>query len=532
MPDARRRSCLIMLAICLALSPAWSHPAQPPAPAQPDLPPLGRSRFDQLIGNAPVPYPYSRLAQIIQAQMQPDPGGMPTLKTTLIPLGRSLQKNAGAPDFFRFPRVVAAADGLNKPGVAPLQDRLFLGFHEKGEVIEVISYNDTAGRFEFQVVRDYAPGKTPQVFYARRNLCLACHQNAAPIFARPLWDETPANPEIARRLRATRRDFYGVKLSGTDIAYFIDAATERANLFSVWQTLWQQACGEGETGDRCRMEAFAAALDYARSGSLPAANALPTLDLNWKTRWPQGLPIPNPDLPNRDPLAAMPDAANDPLLPRPPLEIWKAPDKTAFIVGLAGMLDAAVVKQSTLKQLRQRDLSAALERLRARGELGARPFSLSLLHALQAELGMARKIAPLRLPIARTEAASQISGAHALFRTQCGLCHDSTANFPPNFLHGDDAAVSARLDHCAERIYYRLSMWHIAETRRGKSPMPPPSILAARGIDTETWTHSPAMAALLEDVRLRIRAQNGQPEALLARRFEQLRACLPDPVAP
>ena len=187
-----------------------------PAFAQDDLPPVGRSRFDQLIGNAPVPYPFARLVKTINRQMQPDPGGLPPLKVTLIPLGRSLQRNAGAPDFFHFPRVVAAADGDNRPGVAPLKDRLFLGYHEKGEVVEVISYNDAAGRFEFQVVRDYAPGKTPKLFYARRSLCLACHQNAAPIFARPLWDETPANPAIAARLKDARRDFYRVKLTGKD----------------------------------------------------------------------------------------------------------------------------------------------------------------------------------------------------------------------------------------------------------------------------------------------------------------------------
>ncbi len=34
-----------------------------PAFAQDDLPPVGRSRFDQLIGNAPVPYPFSRLVK-------------------------------------------------------------------------------------------------------------------------------------------------------------------------------------------------------------------------------------------------------------------------------------------------------------------------------------------------------------------------------------------------------------------------------------------------------------------------------------
>ena len=498
-----------------------------PAQAQDDLPPVGHSRFDQLIGNAPVPYPFSRLVKKINRQMQVDASGLPPLKITLIPLGRSLQRNAGAPDFFHFPRVVAAADGSNFPGVEPLKDRLFLGFHEKGKVVEVISYNDAAGRFEFQIVHDYQAGKTPQVFYARRGLCLACHQNAAPIFARPLWDETPANPAIAARLREARRDFYGVKLTGTDIAYFIDAATERANLFSVWQTLWQQGCGQGEAGDRCRMEAFAAALDYARTGSLPAPAILTALDRRWTSLWPRGLPIPNPDLPNRDPLAALPDPANDPLLLRLPLETWKIPDKIAFVVGLARMLDASAVKQ-----LRRHELNAALERLRARGELSARPFSQSLLHALLAEFGMSHKTISIKLPPVRTEAVVQATGAHALFRTHCGQCHDSTASIPPNFLHGDDTAVNDRLDHCAERIFYRLSMWNVAEGQRGKSPMPPLAILAARGVDASSWTRSPYLAALRDDVRQRIRAQGGQPENVLMRPFEQLRSCLPPTTAP
>ena len=248
---------------------------------EPDLPPVGHSRFDELVGDRPVPYPLPRLLNAISRQMQAEPGGLPALKVTLIPLGRSLQRNAGAPDFFRLPRVVAAADGSNRPGFAPIRDRLFLGFHEKGEVVEVISYNDAAGRFEFQVVRDYAAGKTPRVFYAPRSLCLACHQNAAPIFARPLWDETPANPAIAARLKKTGRDFYGVKITGTDIAYLIDAATDRANLFAIWQTLWKEGCGAGAEGDQCRRDAFAAALDYATERTLPAAGALPALTRAW-----------------------------------------------------------------------------------------------------------------------------------------------------------------------------------------------------------------------------------------------------------
>ena len=123
------------------MKPAWltimlaASLASLPAHATGDLPPVGHSRFDQLVGDKPVPYPFARLLRSINRQMRTDAGGLPPLKVTLIPLGRSLQRDAGAPDFFHFPRVVAAADGDALPGIAPLKDRLFLAYHEKGGVI-------------------------------------------------------------------------------------------------------------------------------------------------------------------------------------------------------------------------------------------------------------------------------------------------------------------------------------------------------------------------------------------------------------
>ncbi|MEW5967740.1 MAG: hypothetical protein AB1720_12230 [Pseudomonadota bacterium] len=509
-----------MRALALGLLLMFGTLSLPAHALEPDLPPAGHSRFDQLIGKAPVPYPFPRLLHTINRQMHTGADGLPPLKVTLIPLGRSLQRDAGAPDFFHDPRVVAAADGEARPGVAPLKDRLFIGFHEKGEVIEVISYNDVAGRFEFQVVRDYAKGKTPQVFYVQRSLCLACHQNAAPIFARPLWDETTANPALVARLKTARRDFYGIKPSGTDIAYFIDNATDRANLFSVWQTLWQHGCGAGDAGARCRQEAFAAALDYARHGRLPAANSLPRLDEQWAARWPRGLAIPNPDLPNRDPLAALQDPAGDPLLLRPPLETWRTPDKTAFVVGLAGMLDAHAVRQ-----LGHADLSAALERLRTGGQLAQRPFSHALLDALHAVRGLPPRPHPASLPPARIEPATATPGASpmaAAFRTHCASCHDTALPHPPSFLRGNPAEVDARLAHCAERIFVRLSA---ASAARPVAPMPPAAALAGRGITPAQWAASPDLAELRRLARAALPGRDA--DALLHRPYASLRPCLP-----
>jgi mono/diheme cytochrome c family protein len=486
-----------------------------------DLPPVGRSRFDELVGHAPVPFPFARLRKSIEAQMRPDPGGLPTLKTTLVPLGRSLQRHAGAPDFFRFPRVVAAADGLNKPGYAPLQDRLFLGYHEKGEVIEVISYNDAAGRFEFQVVRDYAPGKTPRVFYARRSLCLACHQNGAPMFARPLWDETSANPEIARRLRAARHDFYGLRFGGTDIAYFIDAAADRANLFATWQTLWHEGCGTGGTGDACRRDAFAAALGYATAGSLPAADALPALSRNWAKQWPQGLAIPNADLPNRDPFFPLADPAHDPLRLRPPQAVWRQPDVIAFAVGLAGMLDASLIER--LRPIDAARRAAALDRLHAHGGFAAQTFDAAPLRALAAELGVAPAVRSSRLPAARTEPASASSATRQVFTRRCAACHDTTLAHPPNFLHGQSAQVEAQIDRCAERMYVRVSQAALSEKERRVAPMPPPSALK----DAHAWPGSADFLTIRSDLAARLTRQGRDPQAVLRLPYARLAACPP-----
>ena len=154
----------------------------------------------------------------------------------LIPLGRSLQRHAAENgDYFRYPRVVIAVTGEAADSTTPyLKDRLYLGFHEKAETLEVISYNPAAGRFEFQVADDYRAGGTARLRYANRALCLACHQNAAPIFSRQSWDESSANPRIATSLGAAAPGFYALAWrAGVDIPNAIDDATDRANLLPL-----------------------------------------------------------------------------------------------------------------------------------------------------------------------------------------------------------------------------------------------------------------------------------------------------------
>ena len=186
-------SFVLLLWLCLACSAANAEPVWVVAPGDPgpDIPPQGRSLFDHLTsegGRQIVPFPYEALVASLQEKLDSEDAYLgQTVKQVLIPLGRSLQREAAAPHFFASPRVVLAVD--TEPATSStdtgilLRDRLFIGYLEAANVLEVISYNEAAARFEFQVVHDYRAGGDPQVVYARRLVCTACHQNSAPIFA-------------------------------------------------------------------------------------------------------------------------------------------------------------------------------------------------------------------------------------------------------------------------------------------------------------------------------------------------------------
>ncbi|HVK56885.1 MAG TPA: hypothetical protein VM532_17885 [Burkholderiales bacterium] len=337
-----------------------------------NLPPVGRSLFDFVAtkrkGDKVVydlPFPFEALTKRIQR----DASGA-SLKQVLIPLGRSLQRTAAAPEFFKYPRVVTAVDGelaftrTSPFKTAPLllKDRLYLGYQEKADLIEVISYNEAAARFEFQLVKDYRPGGKPKVFYANRAVCMSCHQNGAPIFSRQVWGETNANPKVAALLKSFRREAYGIPVErGVDVPNAIDNATDRANTFAAYQLLWREGCGGEDAGAiRCRVGLFKALLQYKLSGERDfdqsaeyRSQVAERIAANGKRAWPIGLAIGDPDIPNRDPLpgeaglglsneftaaaTGKSDEANarrmlanlsnipfafDPLNPRPALEVW------------------------------------------------------------------------------------------------------------------------------------------------------------------------------------------------------------------
>jgi hypothetical protein len=322
----------------VAREPVW---VVDPATPGPDTPPAGASLFDEITtlpdGRRQVPFPFDKLIQRFEAAA----GCSATascVRSVLLPLGRSLQRVAASPDYFRFPRIVS---GVVADGRGPwlLRDRLYVGYQERAGIVEIISYNETAQRFEFQQIKNYRAGAEPQVFQARRTVCVACHQNQAPIFPRQVWDETNANPLLIAKLGAERQSYFGVDVQGsTDIANALDDATDRSNRLALVQRLWREGCGTADEGARCRSAVFSAAVQFTLTerraydmGSIEFREAIETLQSNARRHWPAGLAVPNPDLPNRDPLAALNGADGlaashvpaqlDPLLPRPALEL-------------------------------------------------------------------------------------------------------------------------------------------------------------------------------------------------------------------
>lgn len=306
----------------------------------PNVPPVGRSLFDHLTmvddGNGKkrqeIPFPFSKLMASIQGKLRPEaqtPGY--GLKGVLIPLGRSLQRSASAPDFFRFPRTVIGVDGFplqNGIGTGPfLRDRLFVGYNEKAAVLEIISYNEAAGRFEYQIAHDYNEGGKAKAVYANRSVCLSCHQNGTPIFSDQPWQETNAHKEVSSRILAAMAGappsaFDGQRYMGVPISVpeaqpqGIDNAKFRANLIPATHFLWQRLCesagGSNEGSAKCRAQALALAIKMGFTNQLDetsplfasseSGDFLSTLTAAWKKQWPSGLLISSPRIPNRNPL--------------------------------------------------------------------------------------------------------------------------------------------------------------------------------------------------------------------------------------
>jgi hypothetical protein len=295
-----------------AFDPAsLSYKAIPPT----DLPPEGtRSLFDHIIKeNGSLPYPLENLTALIASY---DAEGRAPI-TVLIPDGRSLLKGQAN---FHQPRIIVAADPRPAPTDAELgpqlRGRLFLGFVEGAAEIEVISYNEEAGRFEFQLVKDYRDGGSPRIVYAKRAICTTCHAGAAPIFPVRPWEETSGQPAIsaaishARKAKADDRYHGAALVNALSAPETIDELTEIGNVIPSLQRVWIDGCGGDATkGAACRRQMLKLALRYmVRPTEFSAADAeYRKLVEMQQSSWPAaGITLANGDLLNRNPFVDKP----------------------------------------------------------------------------------------------------------------------------------------------------------------------------------------------------------------------------------
>jgi len=564
-----------------------------------NLPPVGRSLFDFLITKEvngkkiyDIPFPFSAFVAQIESHLH-SRDTPPVLKRLLIPVNRSLQRRAGEGAYFIYPRAVLAVDTeinstLGLSGMH-LKDRLFIGYHEKTGVLEVVSYNEAAGRFEFQIISNYRAGGTPTVRYANRALCMACHQNQSPIFARPMWDETNVNPKIAALLAHQRRQYHGFPIrQGTGTVQAFDDATDRANDMSLAQLLWREGCEQpnhSEQAISCRAELLKWVLHYGLSkGSIPdwrTTNEPPPSFLSaWRARWPQGLAIPNPDIPNRNPfryvaVSEFPGLSEvqatalegreprsifrgpyEPTQPREPFETWTIPDTPQtlervlasfaqfFTKADLNRLERLVHRQP--ERLRQTLSALAQQTVIGRTDVFAnQPFRrVTVLDALDRQLGAPRVARcclddrgmppPVDDEIAShhaTDAAQEasLSDEPKMFHQYCGACHHGADTFPPNFLHGSSAQVKANLAQCADRIFVRLRMWDIAGPEQLEAPMPPAMHLSHHRVSLDQWKSHPDLQALRKEAVATIQQKRGatfSPDNLLQQDYDTLPICL------
>ena len=101
---------VLLITSTVRAAPQWIEHASSPGP---DYPANGVSRFDQMFlqsdGIYRIPYPFTKLIETLEARVIN--GSSRSVRQVLVPIGRSLQRDTPAPNYFHYPRSVIAIEG-------------------------------------------------------------------------------------------------------------------------------------------------------------------------------------------------------------------------------------------------------------------------------------------------------------------------------------------------------------------------------------------------------------------------------------
>ena len=335
----------------------------------PDLPPTGRSLFDHLverIGGVLPTNAHDLVAQIEKTARS-------ETAESIFPFSRSLQK--GSVDLTNPRELFATLSRKTLP--ADVGDFLnsfdgrgvYFGHSPNAKTLEVISYNEKAGRYEFQIVRGFGPGLQPKVYYAPRALCMSCHQNGGPIFPIGGWNESEKNQKINAALK---KQGYFDQPGRRQIEPFFDHdgaarydAAVREGFEShadLFQRIWAQGCGSsGRRSLECRKQILTLVFETgARTKSRTSRTSRDVVkslkDILRKT-WPEtGIEVFSSFIANRDPDVYPPGMPLpkelDPLTLRGPVQILHfEPGPDPDTVRMTGSETPDMVRPETLAEV-------------------------------------------------------------------------------------------------------------------------------------------------------------------------------------
>lgn len=186
--------------------------------------------FEVLINknHGEIPYPFERLASMLRSQAKDGFNGL------ILPFSRSLQRKYVTIDT---PRILLSINSNDLDDITHLPHTpfsyaerqipvLYVAYTEGSPRLEVISWNELLGTFEFLVVSDYEKQNKPRLLRPDRALCMSCHQSGGPVFSHSPWNEVASlggNIPLQRQLL----DKFGPRYHGI----FIQRETEQVSKF-------------------------------------------------------------------------------------------------------------------------------------------------------------------------------------------------------------------------------------------------------------------------------------------------------------
>lgn len=467
------------------------------AQADGGLPTQGRSDFDLLIaknGNT-IPNTFEGLWRLVNDH------SLYSGKSSFIPHGRSLQRNLSD---FASPRVLytngESSSGYGKDSKLPTsladlsnylpQANIFLAYTKRSNTVEVISYNETLGRYEFQIIRNFGPGLEPKLMYTPRGLCLSCHQNEGPIFSHFPWNETDHNFAVNREMRRTMpfAETHGLLQVAEDGTFTetttsFDLAVRRAAKLLGFQKLWHEGCGpqgstQASTCHRLILEMMLVDPQHRKPSHVQELEAI------LRGSWPRGgLQLVSSELIDRTTDVPFDPKPTEPIFdPLQPLQsthfpILKDPGN-AGITAVFSFSEVKLIKE----QLTHQDVSEILsspefDAIWANSIFNRRAFIETLSRKIGQTPSVSWSNLATQVPAAVLDKFEvQADGSRSsdprlrYFRQYCSECHSgSDATDPFNFMsaQSDDALIVALRSN--PQILKRLEWKHTSEPQQ----MPP-----------------------------------------------------------